>query len=71
MNWTLALPEIVLACAGLRDPARRRDPEAGDLLPRLHGAIGALLLAAVLVLGQGEGAALRRPVTSPTPSAAS
>lgn len=58
MNWTLALPELVLACAGLVillvGVFPKRDPFFGCSM----AAIGALLLAAVLVLGQAEGTAL-------------
>jgi NADH-quinone oxidoreductase subunit N len=58
MSWTLALPELVLACSGLVLLLAGVIPKQETFFPVTMGAIGALLLAAVLVLGQGEGTAL-------------
>ncbi len=59
MDWTLALPEIVLAFSGLIAVLAVLLPKRQDsFLLVSMGVIGALLLTAVLVLGQGEGVAL-------------
>src|SRR3954468_16754449 len=58
MSWTLALPELVLGCSGLLLLLVGVIPRQETFFPITMGAIGALLLAAVLVLGQGEGTAL-------------
>ncbi|SDB69912.1 NADH-quinone oxidoreductase subunit NuoN [Belnapia rosea] len=58
MSWTLALPELVLACSGLILLLVGVIPKQETFFPITMGAIGALLLTAVLVLGQGEGTAL-------------
>jgi NADH-quinone oxidoreductase subunit N len=57
MNWTLALPEIVLAVSGLVILLGGVLPKQETFFPVCMAVIGALLLAAVLVLGQGEGTA--------------
>jgi NADH-quinone oxidoreductase subunit N len=59
MTWTLALPELVLAIAGLGILVAGVIPKRDSFFPVSMAAIGALILAAVLVLGQGEGTALR------------
>ena len=55
MNWTLALPEIVLAVSGLVillcGVMPKKDPFFGISM----AVVGALVAAGVLVLGQGEG----------------
>ena len=58
MSWTLALPELVLGCSGLVLLLAGVIPKTETFFPITMGAIGALLLTAVLVLGQGEGTAL-------------
>lgn len=58
MNWTLALPEIVLAVAGLVILLVGVFPKRDPFFACTMAVIGALLLAAVLVLGQKEGTAL-------------
>ncbi|MBL6455196.1 NADH-quinone oxidoreductase subunit NuoN [Belnapia sp. T6] len=58
MSWTLALPELVLACSGLVLLLAGVIPKQETFFPITMGAIGALLVTAVLVLGQGEGTAL-------------
>ncbi|MBY0332100.1 MAG: NADH-quinone oxidoreductase subunit NuoN [Acetobacteraceae bacterium] len=58
MNWTLALPEIALACAGLVILLVGVIPGRNTFFGCTMAVIGALLLAAVLVLGQPEGTAL-------------
>jgi NADH-quinone oxidoreductase subunit N len=58
MNWTLALPEIALATAGLVILLVGVIPRKDTFFPCAMAVVGALLLAAVLVLGQGEGTAL-------------
>jgi NADH-quinone oxidoreductase subunit N len=57
MSWTLATPEIVLAVAGLVILAVGVFPKRDTFFPSTMAVIGALLLAAVLVLGQEEGTA--------------
>ena len=57
MPWTLAMPEIALALSGLVILAAGVIPKRDTFFPVSMGVIGALLLAAVLVLGQGEGTA--------------
>jgi NADH-quinone oxidoreductase subunit N len=57
MNWTLALPEIVLGVAGLLILLGGVIPRKETFFPVSMAVIGALILAAVLVLGQGEGTA--------------
>ena len=58
MDWTLALPELVLGCTGLVLLLAGVIPKKESFFPVTMGAIGALLFTAVLVLGQGEGTAL-------------
>ncbi|MCK8782817.1 NADH-quinone oxidoreductase subunit NuoN [Roseomonas sp. NAR14] len=57
MNWTLAMPELVLACAGLAILLVGVIPRANmnQIVSML--VIGALLLAGVLLLGQEDGIA--------------
>ncbi len=57
MNWTLALPEIVLAGAGLLILLGGVIPKKETFFPVSMAVIGALVLTAALVLGQGEGTA--------------
>jgi len=57
MNWTLALPELVLALASLAILVAGVLPRRETYFPVSMAAIGALLLTAVLVLAQGEGVA--------------
>ncbi|WP_442899725.1 NADH-quinone oxidoreductase subunit NuoN [Falsiroseomonas bella] len=57
MNWTLALPEIVLGVSGLFILLGGVIPKKESFFPVSMAVIGALILAAVLVLGQGEGTA--------------
>ena len=57
MNWTLALPEIVLACAGLAILLGGVIPKRETFFPVSMAVIGALVLTAALVLGQAEGTA--------------
>src|SRR3712207_951432 len=57
MSWTLALPEIVLAVAGLLILAVGGLPKRDTFFPASMAVVGALLLTAVLVLGQEEGTA--------------
>jgi NADH-quinone oxidoreductase subunit N len=57
MNWTLALPEIALALAGLLILVGGVIPKQNTFFPVSMAVIGALVLTAALVLGQGEGTA--------------
>jgi NADH-quinone oxidoreductase subunit N len=57
MAWTLALPELALACAGLVILGLGVLPRRNVFFPVSMAVLGALLLAAVLVIGQDEGAA--------------
>jgi NADH-quinone oxidoreductase subunit N len=57
MNWTLALPEIVLAGAGLLILLGGVIPKKETFFPVSMAVIGALIVTAALVLGQGEGTA--------------
>lgn len=57
MNWTLALPEIVLACSGLVLLLVGVIPRKEQFFPVSMGVVGAMVLAAALVLGQAEGTA--------------
>jgi NADH-quinone oxidoreductase subunit N len=57
MSWTLAMPEIVLAVAGLVILAAGVLPKRDTFFPVSMAVVGALLLSAVLVLGQEEGTA--------------
>jgi NADH-quinone oxidoreductase subunit N len=57
MNWTLALPEIVLAGAGLLILLGGVIPKKETFFPVSMAVIGALIITAALVLGQGEGTA--------------
>jgi len=57
MNWTLALPEIALALAGLIILAAGVIPKQDTNFPVTMGVIGALLVVVVLVLAQPEGTA--------------
>ncbi|WP_431281215.1 NADH-quinone oxidoreductase subunit NuoN [Humitalea sp. 24SJ18S-53] len=58
MNWTLLLPEIVLGCAGLIAIVGGVIPKRDATFGVAMGVLGALLLAAVLTLGQPEGTAM-------------
>jgi NADH-quinone oxidoreductase subunit N len=58
MAWTLALPELVLACCGLVILVIGVLPKRDPFFPAAMAVIGALLLTGVLVLGQPEGTAL-------------
>jgi NADH-quinone oxidoreductase subunit N len=57
MNWTLALPEIVLGISGLLILAGGVMPKRDTFFPVAMAVIGAFVLTAALVLGQGEGTA--------------
>ena len=57
MNWTLALPELVLALSGLAILGVGVLPKRNTFYACAMATVGAFLLAAVLVLGQGEGTA--------------
>ena len=57
MNWTLAAPELVLTLAVLAMLVAGVMPRRDPSFPVTMGAIGATLLAAILVLGQADGAA--------------
>jgi NADH-quinone oxidoreductase subunit N len=58
MSWTLALPELVLACAALVILVAGVIPRRETFFPVSMAVIGALLLTGVLVIGQEEGTAL-------------
>ncbi|MBK1656717.1 NADH-quinone oxidoreductase subunit NuoN [Paracraurococcus ruber] len=58
MTWTLALPELVLAVSALVILVAGVIPKQDTFFPVSMACIGALLLTAVLVLGQTEGTAL-------------
>src|SRR5690349_6998705 len=58
MTWTLAMPELVLAIAGLVILVVAVIPKRDTFFPVSMACVGALLLAAVLVLDQPEGTAL-------------
>ncbi|TCZ57161.1 NADH-quinone oxidoreductase subunit NuoN [Roseicella aquatilis] len=58
MTWILALPELVLAISGLIILAAGVIPKRDTFFPVSMACVGALLLTAVLVLGQSEGTAL-------------
>ncbi len=58
MNWTLLLPEIVLGVAGLIAVVAGVIPKRDATFAVAMGVLGALLLAAVLTLGQAEGTAM-------------
>jgi NADH-quinone oxidoreductase subunit N len=57
MNWTLALPEIVLAVAGLVILLMGVIPKRDMSFPVAMATLGALVLAGALALGQPEGVA--------------
>ncbi|MFN3447304.1 MAG: NADH-quinone oxidoreductase subunit NuoN [Roseococcus sp.] len=57
MNWTLALPEIVLALSGLGILVAGVLPRRDMTFPCTMLVLGAFVLAGVLVLAQGEGTA--------------
>jgi len=57
MNWTLVLPELVLAVSGLLILLAGVIPKRETFFPVSMAVIGALLLAAVLVIVQGTGTA--------------
>ncbi|WP_043831494.1 NADH-quinone oxidoreductase subunit NuoN [Muricoccus aerilatus] len=57
MNWTLALPETVLSVAGLGLLLAGVIPKRDTTFPITMGTLGALLVAAVLVLGAPDGQA--------------
>ncbi len=62
MNWMLALPEIVLAIAGLAILAGGVIPKRDTTFPATLAVLGAFLLVAVLLLAQADGTAFPRPV---------
>ncbi|MBP0445677.1 NADH-quinone oxidoreductase subunit NuoN [Roseomonas sp. SSH11] len=57
MNWTLALPEILLAAAGLVLLLAGVIPKRDTTFPVTMGTLGALLIAAVLVMATPDGMA--------------
>ena len=57
MNWTLALPEIVLAVSGLAILIAGVLPRRDMTFPCTMLVLGAFVLAGVLVIAQGEGTA--------------
>ncbi len=57
MNWTLATPEIFLGIAGLLILVGGVIPKKETFFPVSMAVIGAFVVTAVLVLGQGEGTA--------------
>ena len=57
MNWTLALPELVLALCGLAILVGGVLPKRDSTFAVSIATLGALLLAAALVLAQKEGTA--------------
>jgi NADH-quinone oxidoreductase subunit N len=57
MNWTLALPEIVLAVSGLGILLAGVLPKRDMTFPCTMLVLGAFVLAGVLVIAQGEGSA--------------
>jgi NADH-quinone oxidoreductase subunit N len=57
MNWTLALPEIALALSALAILVGGVVPKRETFLAVSMACLGALLLAAVLLLGQAQGTA--------------
>jgi NADH-quinone oxidoreductase subunit N len=57
LNWTLALPEIVLGLSGLVILLVGVIPKKEQFFPVSMAVIGALVLTAAIVLGQGEGTA--------------
>jgi len=57
MNWTLALPEIVLAVSGLVILLGGVIPKRETFFPVCMAVIGMLILTAALVLGEPEGTA--------------
>jgi NADH-quinone oxidoreductase subunit N len=57
MNWTLALPEIALGVSGLLILLGGVIPRRETFFPVSMAVFGALVLAAVLVIEQGEGTA--------------
>jgi NADH-quinone oxidoreductase subunit N len=57
MNWTLALPEFVLALCGLAILVAGVVPKRDMTFPVAIATLGALLLAAALTLAQKEGTA--------------
>jgi len=58
MNWTLLYPELALGLCGLAAIVAGVIPKRDTSFPVAIGVLGALLVAAVLVLGQGEGTAM-------------
>ena len=56
MNWTLALPEIVLAVSGLALLLVGVIPKKDTSFPITMGTLGALLVAAVLAMAAPDGA---------------
>jgi len=58
MSWTLAMPELVLACAGLVILVAGVIPNRETFFPVSMAVIGALIVAALLVINQPEGTAL-------------
>jgi NADH-quinone oxidoreductase subunit N len=57
MNWTLALPEILLAGSGLVLLLAGVIPKRDTTFPITMGTLGALLIAAVLVMATPDGSA--------------
>jgi len=64
MNWTLALPELVLALAGLAILGVGVLPKRNTFFACAMAAVGAFLLAAVLVLGTPDGSGFGGQVVS-------
>ena len=64
MNWTLALPEIVLAAAGLVLLLVGVIPRRDMTFPVTMGTLGALLVAAVLVMAAPDGSAFANQFVS-------
>jgi NADH-quinone oxidoreductase subunit N len=59
MNWTLAVPELLLACIGLAALVGGVIPKRDTTFPVTLAVLGGLLLAGVLVLGQENGTAFQ------------
>ncbi|SHI78735.1 NADH-quinone oxidoreductase subunit N [Roseomonas rosea] len=64
MNWTLALPEILLAAAGLVLLLAGVIPKRDTTFPVTMGALGALLVAAVMVMAAPDGMAFANQFVS-------
>ncbi len=57
MNWSLAMPELTLTLATLVLVVAGVIPRRDPTFPVTMGAMGAMLLAAILVIGQADGSA--------------